>query len=412
MKLKVLVTLNNMNIGGSQAYAFTLINELKAKGHIVFVASDKGEMVRDLEKIGVKHFEVNLSTVTSLFNALRYGSMEMVRDLEKKGVEHYGGGERRLQHVLLCARRFLYFFVSSIVRIRNIVRKEGIHLVHAMQPGPILTSSIVSRLTGIPLVATVHAPGRHEFPIHGFKLPGIADRIKKIIAVSQETRQYLISNCGVNEKKIVVIPNGVDLEVFRPSVHKKDLKRNEILYVSGIYHFSSVISLISATPQIAQRVSNIKVIIVGRGHKLDEVTKLAKKINDQLGNETIVVAGTQSKDVMPRIMSSADVVIALGRAALEAMACGKPVIIAGRTGFGGIVTRNNINQLKTYNFSGRNSSERTTSTRMAESVLKLLTSKKHRESLGFFGREMVEREFDIRKIAGQIENVYLSAVRT
>jgi glycosyltransferase involved in cell wall biosynthesis len=170
--------------------------------------------------------------------------------------------------------------------------------------------------------------------------------------------------------------------------------------------------VINATPEIAQRIPDVKVVIVGRGPEFDEVIKLAKRMNNRLGNKTIIVAGTQPNDVMPKIMSSADVVISVGRSALEAMACGKPVIIAGKTGFGGILTENNITQLKMYNFSGRNSSERTTSTRIAESVLKLLTSEKYRESSGSLGRQIVEKEFDVRKVAGQIENVYLRAVRT
>lgn len=57
VKLKVLVTLNDMCIGGSQAYVVTLINEMKARGHTIFVASGRGEMVRDLEKKGAKHYE-------------------------------------------------------------------------------------------------------------------------------------------------------------------------------------------------------------------------------------------------------------------------------------------------------------------------------------------------------------------
>ena len=396
MKLKVLVTLNDMRVGGSQTYVVSLINELKARGHTAFVASGKGEMVRDLEKIDVKHHEVNFSALSFRVNHFRYG--------------------RRQLKIFLRALRFPFVLIALIIQILNVVKKERINIIHTMQPGPILVSSFVSKVTGVPLVATVHAPFSHEFPLHGFKMLGfkmlgIVSRIKKIIAGSQETRQHLISNCGVSKKKIVVVPNGIDLEVFRPSVHKRGLKRKEILYVSGGYHFSSVTSLINATPEIAQRIHDVKVVIVGRGPEFDEVIKLAKRMNNRLGNKTIIVAGTQPNDVMPKIMSSADVVISVGRSALEAMACGKSVIIAGKTGFGGILTENNITQLKMYNFSGRNSSERTTSTRIAESVLKLLTSEKYRESSGSLGRQIIEKEFDVRKVAGQIEDVYLSAIR-
>jgi glycosyltransferase involved in cell wall biosynthesis len=392
MKLKVLVTLNDMRIGGSQTYVVALINELKARGHTTVVASGKGEMVRNLEKIDVKHYEANLLALSIDINQFRYG--------------------KRQKKDMLRVFRFLFVLTSSIIQILNVVKKERINIIHTMQPGPILVSSFVSKVTGIPLVATVHGPGSHEFPLHGFKFEGIGSRIKRVIAISQEVKQYLVDSCGVDEKKIVIVPNGVDLKNFHPFICKKDLKLKKILYVSGGYHLSSATSLINATPEITRRVPNIKVIIVGEGPKFDEITKLAKKINNQLKHETIIITGMKSSNDMPEIMNSIDVMIGVGRSALEAMACGKPTVIAGKTKFGGIVTKNNITDLKMHNFSGRNSSERTTSTRIAKSVLKLLTSKEYRESIESFGREIIEREFDIKKVAEQIENVYLSTLRT
>jgi glycosyltransferase involved in cell wall biosynthesis len=253
MKLKVLVTLNNMRVGGSQTYVVGLINELKARGHTAFVVSGKGEMVRDLEKIDVKHHEVNFSALSFRVNHFRYGKRQL--------------------KILLRVLSFPFVLTALIIQILNVVKKERINIIHTMQPAPILVSSFVSKVTGVPLVATVHGPNRHEFPFHGFKFLGIVSRIKRIIAVSQEVKQYLVDNCGVNKKKIVIIPNGIDLKKFHPSICKKDLKLKKILYVSGGHHFSSATSLINATSEIARRVPNLKVIIVGEGPKFEEITK-------------------------------------------------------------------------------------------------------------------------------------------
>jgi glycosyltransferase involved in cell wall biosynthesis len=94
------------------------------------------------------------------------------------------------------------------------------------------------------------------------------------------------------------------------------------------------------------------------------------------------------------------------------MACAKPVVIAGDTvgpfggNFGGIVTPNNVNALRSHNFTGRNSTERTTAPKIAEACIRLLGDQESSRCLGDFGRKYVEREHDIEKKAKDIVRLY------
>jgi len=94
-----------------------------------------------------------------------------------------------------------------------------------------------------------------------------------------------------------------------------------------------------------------------------------------------------------------DVVISSGRGALEAMACNRPTIIFGRFGADGLVTKDNFNQLKKYNFSGRCLGMRWTK-ELLEQEIKLANRLKPRL------RELVKKEFDSIKIVDQLEQEY------
>jgi len=247
------------------------------------------------------------------------------------------------------------------------------------------------------------------------------------ICNSNESLRLLL-DLGIDKEKISVIPNSVNLEKFSTRTYmnhlhepEKDLVFNhntkKIVFVSRLSNekLIAITSTIKAVPKIVQKIPNAQIILVGGGPCFDYINTLAERINKQLARKAVVVMD-EIKDArgerIAKIMNLADVVIGIGRVALEGMALGKPVIIAGSTlgtlggNFGGIVTEENVTHLKDFNFSGRNSSEKTTHNRIAEAVIELLSDEKYRQSIGEFGRRFVEKEHDIQKIAEEIEAIY------
>jgi len=238
----------------------------------------------------------------------------------------------------------------------------------------------------------------------------------------------LVADLEINKKAITIVPNTVNLGEFSPfTLSEGDLRDYEnelninhsarkVLYVSRLSSdkLDAITSVIGSAPKIAQEFPNVQILIVGSGPHLEHISKLASKINNKLKKKVIIVIGPVKN--MAKTMNLADIVIGVARVAVEAMACRKPVIVSGGVvghlggNFGGIVTKQNINELKDYNFSGRNSPERVTSNRIAEAVIRLLADDKYRRSLGDFGRRFVEREYDIQKIVRQIEDVYYDVV--
>ena len=102
-------------------------------------------------------------------------------------------------------------------------------------------------------------------------------------------------------------------------------------------------------------------------------------------------------------MNLADVVIAIGGTAVEAMACGKPVIIAGdKTGpqggnLGGVISPDSLEELRDYYFTGRNSSHKTAPLLITQACPRLLIDEAWRKELGEFGRRFVTEECGVEK---------------
>jgi glycosyltransferase involved in cell wall biosynthesis len=111
---------------------------------------------------------------------------------------------------------------------------------------------------------------------------------------------------------------------------------------------------------------------------------------------------------MPLYMGASDVVVyptifekgeAFGIAPVEAMACGRPVIVTGR---GGLLesTSHGINGLIVSRDTDTLAGE------LAESIDRLLADRDLAEYLGRNGREIAVERFDSRKMALRMEGLY------
>ena len=243
------------------------------------------------------------------------------------------------------------------------------------------------------------------------------------ICSSRSALEMLI-DIGIDERKIAVIPNAVDLNKFHSvnaeelCLYEKDMnidsKSKKIVCISRLSpeKLNPIVSAINAMPKVIHEIPDTKMIIVGNGSSFDYVKDLAKRINRQLNRDAIIVTGALDSNYMHIIMNLADVVIGAGQIPVEAMACGKPTIVAGHIigpfggNFGGIATKENIDDLKDHNFSGRNSMVKMNPDKIAEAVIKLLVNDNYRQSIGEFGRKFVENERDIHKIVRQLEMIY------
>jgi glycosyltransferase involved in cell wall biosynthesis len=155
-------------------------------------------------------------------------------------------------------------------------------------------------------------------------------KVQQIIVPSLKTKEVLLRD-GFGEKKIAVIPHGVDTSVFRRmGVSKSLLKRKYGLH--GYFVAMNVGQLVARKRQVdivrsLSGLPSVALIIVGKGAEESAIKKTARQTKVKLVHFESI-----SDEKLVELYNAADVYVnasaleGFGLTILEAMACGLPII--------------------------------------------------------------------------------------
>jgi glycosyltransferase involved in cell wall biosynthesis len=228
---------------------------------------------------------------------------------------------------------------QSIQLGASLIRSEAIDIMHAHLPNAHSLAGILSKLTEIPALATIHGRNLHirDFEVH--KLT------QTHISVVAKTAYYQALALGVPSSKLKFIANGVDTEVFHPQARSTYLHSligadpaaplvgfvGRLSPEKGPEIFLQAASMIHKMHKLPK---SCHFVLIGEGSMRD---RLKHEIAD-LGMENHVhLVGLQHE--MAKTYASLDLVVstsfseAMPLAMLEAMASGLPVVA---TNVGGI----------------------------------------------------------------------------
>ena len=169
----------------------------------------------------------------------------------------------------------------------------------------------------------------------------IVRTVDGLVAASVVERRALVTDYGADPSRTTVIPCGVDTELFRPGDRERAQARVNsgegplVLYVGRIAPIKGLETLLDAVAQLRARGSAVRLLIVGgeadepaAGHEAE----IRRRV-DTLGLRSAVrFAGAQPQEALRDYYVAADVTVlpsyyeSFGMVALEAMACGSPVI--------------------------------------------------------------------------------------
>ncbi|HET9660529.1 MAG TPA: glycosyltransferase [Thermomicrobiales bacterium] len=178
------------------------------------------------------------------------------------------------------------------------------------------------------------------------KLVGLAD---SIIAANPDEAADLIWRQHCPSEKICTIPPGVDTRLFRPldrSACRAELgigpDEHVVLFVGRIDPIKGLDTLLEATAFLKSSGSLARVHLIGgelddRHQPIGQLARLVERARVLGVADRLVLWGSQPQDRLPVFYSAADVVSvpsryeSFGLVAVEAMACGIPVV-ASRAG--------------------------------------------------------------------------------
>lgn len=309
--------------------------------------------------------------------------------------------------------RLLTYMISLFFKLVMIISKYKIDIVHAHSTIPTgLLAVIVTKIFRIHSFVTAHGMDINNFQnnmIFSNLISFSLNHSDKVIAVSTDLAEK-IKDMGVNENKIIVLMNAVDINRFRSSdtgdlrskygVRKKDVL---LLFVGYLDTFKGIFELINAVYGLYKENKNIKLIIVGTGPKYKE---LEKKVFELGLDQSVIFAGTVLHNTIHKYFQAADIFIlpsyseGLPVSILEAMASNTPVIASNVGGIPEIIDDGKNG----FIIPPKNESI------LRNKLMVLVNDVKLRENFAIKSAEIIRDKFDNNKKINELIELYLETI--
>jgi glycosyltransferase involved in cell wall biosynthesis len=235
----------------------------------------------------------------------------------------------------------------------------------------------------------------------------------RLIAVSDFTRRELKQYYRVNEAKIRVIHNGVDVDKFKPASGKRKIKAElgfnpddiAILSVGRLYARKGLFTLIESMPAVVRTFPRVKFIISGKGQS-NEMKKLVNHATRLGVKDNIIFTGYFPDSKLPKLYQAADVFAFstfyenLPFAVLEALSSGLPVVTTNVGGIPEMIERGKNGFLVQPFNAGE----------LSDKILYLLEHPDAASEMAFLARKTILERFDWRLIVKKVLKVYDEAL--
>ncbi len=365
--MKILMATMGLGIGGAETHIVELAKELKGEGHDVAIVSNGGVYVPEIAAAGIRHYQAPLHR-------------RSVRDM------------RRARAIL-----------------RRVLREERPDVVHAHARIPAFLCGGLCRRMKLPFVTTAH----WVFDTSGV-LRYLTDWGERTVAVSDDIKAYLIREYGLPSGHISVTINGIDTDKFSPEISGErvlrefglDPSRPVLSYVSRMDEDRALVAgqLIEIAPELDRAVPGVQLLIAGGGNVFDRLKAQAEQVNARMGRPCVTMTGPRTD--INEIVAAGDLFVGVSRAALEAMAAGKPVIVAGNEGCHGLFTPDKLAEAQAGNFCCRGLPMSEPKALLADVTAAFRLPEGEKARLGAYGRQVIFEHYSVRRMAADCLAMY------
>jgi PEP-CTERM/exosortase A-associated glycosyltransferase len=233
-------------------------------------------------------------------------------------------------------------------------------------------------------------------------------RADRVITICEGMRHDIIGR-GVDEQRVAVVPNGVDVEWFRSQPPNSELARSLRMnggpvfgFVGSFYRYEGLRFLLDAVPALRRELPTARVLLVGTGEQEPALRVAAAGLGD-----AVIFAGQVPHDQVRDFYSLIDVFVCPRRRMrltetvtplkpLEAMAMGRAVLASD---VGGLV------ELVEHEVTGLVFHAESVESFVAEAA-RLGRDRSLRQRLGDAARRLVERERSWEQIGSRWVTLY------
>ncbi len=215
-----------------------------------------------------------------------------------------------------------------------------------------------------------------------------------VISFTKRERQR-VTRLGVDPKRAVVIPNGVDTSFFAPRKASKD--ENLILWTGRFVPEKGLTYLLQAMKRIITKKPNAKLSLIGYGAMERYLQRLSSELDL---TDNVEFLGIRSPTEIVEYLNRCTVFVhpslseGFPSSVLEAMACQRPVVVTRGIGLEPIVSSAGL-----YNERGDPGS-------IAEKILAILNDRDLGETMGRIGRQHVVAAYDWWRVMEDLDKLY------
>jgi glycosyltransferase involved in cell wall biosynthesis len=300
---------------------------------------------------------------------------------------------------------------DALKQINELYKREHFDITHGhsiYSPMAVGVANLSAGIRGVPSVITNHSLLGDSIlnPAYITLLRLSLLKVNSFIAVSraveEDTRSILGKSLG--DREIYVVPNGINTDFWKPSKDKEELK--ESLGFKGVV-ITTTSRLtkrkrVHVIPEIAKRIKkehgkNVTFLIIGDGPERDNIERLIREYNV---GDIVKLLGRQPREKVREYLGASDIYLsptvyeAFGIAALEALACGVPVVANNHGGISEIVEHGKTGLVS------QNDHE------LIQNLVALIDDEDMQEEMGKNARKSVEDRFSWEAVISEMLDVY------
>lgn len=360
--MKIVQILPRLSSGGVETGVVDLSLRLVKLGHNAVVISSGGDLVKQLEANGIKHYTLPVHSKNPLT------------------------------------------ILRMAPAVKRILGEEKADILHAGSRVPAIIGYYAARSAGVVFITSCHG----YYSKKPFSFSRVMGWGKLVIAISQVIAKHMMDDFKVPFRRIRLVYRGVDIEKFKYREPDESAKGE---YTIGIIGRLSPIKghkyFLRAVSKVIKSVPRVKALVVGDVSPDKERYKQElESLVNRLGLSRYVEFLGRRSDI-PDILARLDVLVmastvpeGFGRVIIEAFAAGVPVVA---TRVGGIteIIRDGENGLLV-------SPEDPQS--MAEAVVKILKDRKLAKEITQRARKDAEERFNLDRMITETVRVYEEAL--
>jgi len=214
----------------------------------------------------------------------------------------------------------------------------------------------------------------------------------KIILTSEKDKKFLEKRFRILPKKIKVIPNYIDVDLFKPQSLKKG--KNRVVFVGRLSEQKNLFNLLEAINNL-----DVEFLIFGQGELKEKLREKAKKIKKARIKFRENIPNYQ----LPKELDKSEIFVlpsfyeGCPKALLEAMSCGLSCVGTNVEGIREIIKHKENGYLCETDINS-----------IRKAILKVLDDKKLRIKMGQNARETILSGFSLNKILEKELGIYES----